>query len=66
MTYHGVNIREWFVLNSKLRDWASVMREYDVTQCFVSNKKWTNRRIRYVKDIYASIHTDIKNPDFRS
>lgn len=66
MTYRGVNIREWFVINTEIKDWAAVMREYDVAKCFISNKEWTNKRIRYVKEIYASIHTDIKNPDFGS
>lgn len=66
MTYQGTNIRKWFVENTTVEDWASVMEEYDVFQIFVSNKNWTNKRIRYVKEIYKKLRQTHKNPDFRS
>ena len=59
MTYEDINIREWFKKNSTLEDWTDVMKEYNVAQCFVENKKWTNKRIRYVKEIYESIYTPV-------
>lgn len=66
MTYQGTNIRKWFVENTTVEDWALVMEEYDVFQIFVSDKSWTNRRIRYVKEIYTALRQANKNPDFRS
>lgn len=59
MTYQKINIREWFRQNSTLEDWTDVMREYNVAQCFVNDKEWTNKRIRYVKEIYESFYTPI-------
>lgn len=47
MTYQGTNIREWFVENTTIEDWASVMKAYNVFQIFVQDKNWTNKRIRY-------------------
>lgn len=66
MTYQGTNIRKWFVENTTVEDWALVMEEYNVFQIFVSNKNWTNKRIRYVKEIYMALRQTNKNPDFRS
>ena len=36
-----------------------VMEEYDVFQIFVSDKSWTNKRIRYVKEIYTALRQAI-------
>lgn len=66
MTYKGINIRKWFVENTTVEDWASVMEEDNVFQIFVDNKDWTNKRIRYVKEIYTALRTQGKNPDFRT
>ena len=66
MTYRGINIRKWFVENTTVEDWASVMETYNVFQIFVSDKNWTNKRIRYVKEIYTALRKTDKNPDFRS
>ena len=66
MIYRGTNIRKWFVENTTVEDWALVMEEYNVFQIFVSNKNWTNKRIRYVKEIYTALRQANKNPDFRS
>ena len=66
MIYRGTNIRKWFVENTTVEDWALVMEEYNVFQIFGSNKNWTNKRIRYVKEIYTALRQANKNPDFRS
>ena len=66
MTYRGIRIRDWFVANTSVEDWASVMETYDVFQVFVSDKSWTNKRVRYVKEIYTALRRQRKNPDFRS
>lgn len=55
MTYRGVNITEWFVKNTNVEDWASVMETYNVFQIFVTDKNWTSKRIRYVKEIYTAL-----------
>lgn len=66
MTYRGINIRKWFIENTTAEDWASVMETYNVFQIFVSDKNWTNKRVRYVKEIYMALKQKEKNPDFRS
>lgn len=66
MTYCGMNIREWFVKNTTMEDWAAVMKEYDVAQCFVPHKQWSKKRIGFVKKFYTATYTDFKNPGFRS
>lgn len=58
MTYQGTNIRKWFVENTTVEDWALVMEEYDVFQIFVSDKSWTNKRIRYVKVLIGNYSKD--------
>ena len=55
MTYRGINIRKWFVENTTVGDWASVMETYNAFQIFVPDKNWTNKRIRYVKEIYMTL-----------
>lgn len=57
---------KWFVENTSLADWISVLDEYHIDSCFVPNKKWSSKKIRYMKEIYKSTYTDIENPDFRS
>ena len=66
MTYRKINIMKWFVDNTTVEDWASVMKDYNVFQIFVDNKVWTNKRIRYVKEIYMAMRRQGKNPGFRS
>ena len=66
MTYRGIGIKEWFVENTTIEDWASVMEAYNVFQVFVPDKDWTNKRIKYVKEIYTVLRMQEKNPDFRS
>lgn len=66
MTFRGVNVRDWFKQNTGIEEWADVMREYDVWECFVPNKHWTNKRIKFVKEIYARTYTNMKNPENRS
>ena len=61
MTYQGTNIREWFVENTTIEDWASVMKTYNVFQIFVQDKNWTNKRIRYVKEIYMALRGNKKS-----
>ena len=65
MTYRKINIRNWFIDNTTVEDWASVMEAYNVFQIFVPDKNWTNNRIRYVKEIYKALR-QMQNPDFRS
>lgn len=59
MTYQDINIREWFKEKSTQDDWTNVMKEYNVAQCFVADKTWSNKKIRYVKEIYESFYTPI-------
>lgn len=66
MTYRKMPIREWFIQNTIMEDWATVFLGYNVFQVFISEKKWTNKKIRFVRNMYEKISFDYKNPDFRS
>lgn len=65
MTLEGINIREWFVKNSEYSDWESVMKKNNIFDCYESNKKWTSKRIKYVKNIYKELYKN-KNPEICS
>lgn len=58
--------RNWFIKNTTLEDWSSVLDTYNIASCFITEKRWSNKKIRYVKEIYKETHTDFKKPDFRS
>ena len=66
MNYRKKPIRECFVQNSTPNYWTNVFREYDVFQAFLPIKDWTDRKIRYVKEMYSKICFDYKNPENRS
>jgi hypothetical protein len=66
MTYRKIPIREWFIQNTIMEDWTTVFLEYNVFQVFISEKKWTNKKIRFVRNMYEKISFDYKNPYFRS
>ena len=53
-----ISLKEWFVKNTNIDDWASVLKEYDVFQTFIPNKIWTNKKIRYAKSIYKELTFD--------
>lgn len=57
--------RNWFVKNTTPEDWSSVLDTYNIASCFITEKQWSNKKIRYVKEIYKETHIDIKNPNFR-
>ena len=65
MTLEGINIREWFVKNSEYSDWESVMKKNNIFDCYELNKKWTSKRIKYVKNIYKELYKN-KNPEICS
>lgn len=49
MTYKGQNIREWFKNNTKVEDWASVFREYNVFSVIQPHKNITRQQFRNMK-----------------
>lgn len=66
MTYSKISIRDWFIENTTYEDWASVFNEYNVYQAWVSDKVWTKKKVKYIKEMYGLISMNYKNPDFRS
>lgn len=51
----GKVLREWFVDNTNMEDWASVCSDYKLADVFIPDKNWTNKRIRYAKNIYKEM-----------
>lgn len=53
--YNDTSLQEWFNNNTNYEDWASVCSEYDIFDVFVPEKIWTNKKIRYAKNIYKEM-----------
>ncbi len=47
----GLPIKEWFIENTNIGDWASFFREYDVFKAADFNKDWTNKHIQNMRKI---------------
>ena len=56
--YEGKVLRDWFVENTDIEDWTSVCSEYKIGDVFIAEKNWTNKRIRYIKNIYKEMFFD--------
>lgn len=44
-------IKEWFIENTNIEDWASFFKEYNVFKAADFNKNWTNENIRNMREI---------------
>lgn len=53
-------IREWFVENTDLEDWASVFETYNVFSTYIPDKDWTNVRIKAVRKMFDIVSLDYK------
>lgn len=58
IVYEGKMLSDWFITSTDIGDWASVCREYNSFQAFVPNKDWTNKRIRYAKNVWKEMTFD--------
>lgn len=61
---NGVPIKEWFVKNTDIHDWASFLREYDVFKFVKEKKEYTNTSIRNIRRLICLTFPD--NPEKRS
>ena len=59
-------MRSWFVMNTGIDDWYSVAETYGVAECIIKEKDWTNKKIKYLKEIWNLVNFDYKNPENRS
>lgn len=64
MLVDGVPVRQWFIDNTNMNDWASFFREYDVFKYVTFEKDWSNKRIRTVRNLMKSVFPE--NPENRS
>lgn len=60
--YENLPLQEWFCKRTGIEDWASVCEEYDVFQAFIPDKDWTNKKIRYAKNVYKEMTFDYTAP----
>lgn len=58
LIYEDCRLNDWIDENTFEEDWASVFREYDVFRACVPNKYWSNKKIRYAKQIYKEMTFD--------
>ena len=58
--YENLPLRKWFLQNADYDDIICVLTEYGVFDAFVDDKYWTNKRIRYAKEIYGAMTFDYK------
>ena len=55
-TIDDVPIKQWFIENTDVDDWASFFLDYDFFLYHDgSEKDWTNKRIRYAREIFSKI-----------
>lgn len=62
------SVREWFVENTDLEDWASVFETYNVFTTYIPDKDWTDPRINAVERMYDMVSMDykkLKHPENR-
>lgn len=52
----NINIREWFARNTNIDDWFVVFKNYNVFRTFEPYKKWTNKKIKYVRNFILPTH----------
>lgn len=48
---NGVSIKQWFVNNTDIHDWASFLREYDVFKNRVRKKEYSKNIIRHMREL---------------
>lgn len=60
--YEDLPLQDWFCKRTGIDDWASVCEEYDVFQAFIPDKDWTNKKIRYAKNVYKKMTFDYTAP----
>ena len=54
LTVNGVQLREWFLKETCLQDWAAVFKEYNIFS-LRKKKEFTPEKIRAMRQIYKSI-----------
>lgn len=59
LTIEGTRLKEWFVRNTEMGDWASICRDYDIFS-YVNGvgKDWQhnrNKRIRYMREAFSVV-----------
>lgn len=55
-TIDNVPLKQWFIENTDVDDWASFFLDYDFFLFHDGSKKeWTNKRIRYAREIISQI-----------
>lgn len=60
LIYKDKSLQEWFCKETDLEDWASVCAFYDISQEYVPDKIWSNKKIRYAKTAYKDMTFDYK------
>ncbi len=57
-------IKEWFIKNTTLEDWASFVKEYDVFKHVPAHKNWSGKYIAMMRRLMARVFPE--NPEKRS
>lgn len=60
----GVPIKEWFLQNTEIHDWAVFLREYDVFKYARRKKEYSNACIRNMRNLIQIVFPE--NPEKRS
>ena len=55
-----IKLRDWVKKNTVLEDWLSVAETYNINAYFIENKDWTNKKIRYIKEIWRDVNYKYK------
>ena len=64
VTLDGIPIKEWFVQNTNIHDWASFFRDYDIFKHVDFKKDWSSKKIRTMRQLIQIVFPE--NPENRS
>ena len=52
---NGVPIKQWFIENTDVHEWASFLEEYDIFRCVSDKKDYSNQTIRNMRGLIGLI-----------
>ena len=61
---NGIPIKEWFIQNTDISDWASFFRDYNVFKFVDFKKDWSGKHIRSMRELINAVFPG--NPEKRS
>lgn len=61
---NGLSIKDWFIQNTDIHDWASFFRDYNVFKAVDFKKDWSGKHIHSIRQLISEMFPE--NPEKRS